>query len=40
MSFNFMLNTSCNLLNTVLRVSNEMAVWVQNGGKYVGSFPL
>lgn len=35
-----MLTTSCSSLNTVLRVSNQMVVWLQNGGKYVGGFPL
>jgi len=31
------LNTSCNVLITVLKVTNRMAVWVQNGCKCITS---
>ena len=42
---NKVLNISCNLLNTVLKVKTGMVVWVQNGRKYGlyrlhGVFPL
>ena len=31
-----MLAISCNLLNTVLKVKNRMAAWVENGCKCIG----
>ena len=33
------LNASCNLLNTVLKVKNRVIVWVGNGCKYIGCLP-
>ena len=33
------LNASCNLLNTVLKVKDRVIVWVGNGCKYIGCLP-
>ena len=38
--YNQVLNTSRNLLNTVLKVKIRMAVWVQNSSKYTCALPL
>ena len=37
--YNKIMNISCNVLNTVLRVKNRMVLWVQNGGKYISFLP-
>ena len=37
--FNKVLNISCDLLNTVLKVKSRMAVWEQNGCGWIWGFP-
>ena len=37
--YNYVLNISYYLLNTILKVKNRMVVWIQNGGKCVGDLP-
>ena len=37
--YNKVLNTSCNLLYTILKVKNKMVVWIQNGCKCIMCLP-
>ena len=39
LSYNEMLNISCNLLNTVLEAKNRMDVWAQAGCKCTDRLP-
>lgn len=37
--YNTVLNISCNLWNTVVKVENTVVVWVQNGCQFIGGLP-